>query len=189
MANFDIAMPKAFALEGGYVDDPNDPGGATKFGVSLRWLVTLKGFDKLRGGHAEGDINGDGVIDIEDVRALDKQSAAQIYKDEWWDKYRYGDITDQNIATKVFCTALNMGAGPANRMLQQCLIAHGRPIEADGQLGPATMQALRYVIAKDGPNTILVAYRALQAAYYRNLVSHNPKLGKFLNGWLARANA
>lgn len=185
MANFDLAMSKASALEGGYVDDPNDPGGATNHGVSLRWLATLH---DLKGGHQEGDLNGDGVIDIEDVRSMTPDEATALYKAQWWDKYRYGDITDQAIGTKVFCTAINMGAGPANRLLQRALRAHGcSNLIEDGQLGPATMQALRYVCAKESPLAVLSTYRALQAAYYEALISHNPKLAKFRNGWLNRA--
>lgn len=186
MANFDLAISKALQLEGGYVNDLADPGGATNFGVSLRWLATLV---ELKGPHEEGDLNGDGVIDINDVKAMTRDQAAALYKAEWWDKYRYGDITDQGVATKVFCTAINMGAPPANKLLQRCLIAHGcANLVDDGKLGPESMQALRYVCAKESPLAVLGTYRALQAEYYRTLVSHNPKLAKFLPGWLARAN-
>lgn len=178
-------MSKAFGLEGGYTNDPNDPGGATQFGISLRWLATLH---SLKGPHMEGDLNGDGVIDIEDIRNMKREDAAALYKEEWWDKYRYSDITDQAIATKVFCTAINMGAGPANRLLQNALRAHGcGNLVADGQLGAATMQALRYVCAKESPLAVLSTYRALQAAYYDALIAHNPKLEKFRNGWHNRA--
>lgn len=135
----------------------------------------------------EGDINGDGVIDIKDIQALTKADKEALYKKEWWDRYRYGQLDPQFLADKLFTTAINMGAGPANRILQRALCAFGWTLAVDGSLGPATFQAVRMCVAKNGPTSLLATYKADQAGYYRELVAHNAKFQKYLGGWLVRA--
>lgn len=83
MASFN--KPHAFTAkwEGGYCNDPDDPGGATNYGISLRWLKSL--------GLNQGDIDRDGDIDASDIRALSKEQAAALFKEKFWDAYRLGD--------------------------------------------------------------------------------------------------
>ena len=72
MSNFEFAHKFTSKWEGGFVDHKNDPGGATNYGVSLRWLKN------------EGiDIDGDGKIDINDIKALTPSKAAELFKKEF----------------------------------------------------------------------------------------------------------
>lgn len=187
MAMFEPAISKAFALEGGYNNISDDPGGPTNMGISLRYLRTLS--EKFKG-IAEGDVNGDGVIDIKDIKEMTRDQAAAIYRKEWWDRYRYGQLAPQELADKVFCTAINMGAAPANKIFQHALLACGVPnIVEDGVLGPVCIQAASRVNSRLGSGALLAAYRAAQWGYYRELIATHPQFKKFQNGWKARAYA
>jgi lysozyme family protein len=154
MSEFLLAIPTVLRREGGYVSDPADPGGETKFGISKKSYPEV------------------------DVKNLTSADASIIYKRDWWDNYGYGRILDQRIATKIFDTAVNMGANRAHKIAQDAIGA-----TPDGVLGPESIKALNDAHA----SILLHALQDGQAARYRNLVSANPALGKFLNGWLARA--
>lgn len=174
MSSFDLAIGAVLRHEGGYCNITNDPGGATKYGISLRWL-------KAQGLY--GDVNGDLVVDIADIQALTPDLAANFYQVQWWDKYGFGRVLDQTIATKIFDTAVNMGTPRAVRISQQAVIASGGLIsDIDGKLGPESVKGVN-----DAQPTILLGkMRDLQAAHYRQLAL-DPKLAEFLPGWLNRA--
>lgn len=118
MANFDAAIPTVFKNEGGYVNDPNDPGGETKFGISKRSYPNLN------------------------ISALTVDQAKAIYKRDYW---RYDGIQDQAIATKVFDLAVNCGSNKAIRLLQQAINSSGMAIQVDGFLGLTTLMACNSV--------------------------------------------
>lgn len=169
MSDFEHAWPVILRHEGGYSNNPNDPGGATKYGISLRWL---KGMGLL------GDVNHDLRVDIADIQALTPETAATFYRVQWWDRYGYGRFPNQIIATKLIDTAINLGAPKAHRIAQEscgCV--------ADGILGSNTVQAVNVAVEP----IFINRYRDLQAAYYKSLVQNNPKLAEFLTGWLWRA--
>lgn len=176
MADFDAAFPVVLKHEGGFISDPNDPGGATNYGVSLRWL---KGQGLL------GDMDHDGDVDTDDIRLLTVNTAKQFYKINWWDRYGYNNFFQQEIATKVFDTAVNVGAKKAHQFLQQAFnVWSNNKLIVDGLLGSKTYQAVNDSGYK---TTILSSYQEIQANYYRALVQNNPKFTKFLRGWLNRA--
>ena len=101
MANFDIAVEKTLAHEGGYVNDPADPGGETKYGISKR---SYPG---------------------EDIKNLTKARAKEIYKRDFWDKVQGDRIPSQESANSVFDMAVNAGPSKALSMAKQALIAIG----------------------------------------------------------------
>ena len=111
MSAFDRALAHVFAAEGGYVNDPADPGGETKFGISKR---------------AYPDV---------DIAALTREGAAAIYRRDYWDACRCDGLPPA-IALAVFDAAVNQGARAAAIMLQQ---SAGAPV--DGIVGPVTMAA------------------------------------------------
>jgi lysozyme family protein len=170
MSTFEVAIPTIIRHEGGYINNPHDPGGATKYGISLRWLKAQGLF---------GDVNGDLVVDIRDIQALTLDRAEGFYRVKWWDHYGYGRIMEQMLATKIFDMAVNLGAPKAHKIAQMALEA--RP---DGVLGPESIKALNDVLGEALP--ILHRIQDLQAAYYRQLAT-NPRLAEFLTGWIARA--
>ena len=172
-ASFEAAIPYILEHEGGWTDDPADPGGVTNFGVSLR-LIRHMGFD----------VNHDGDIDGDDIAALTKAQAIEVFRTQWWERYQYATLGAQLVAEKVFDLSVNTGPGQAHRILQRALrAAGGVELVEDGIIGPKTWTVAR---AAD-PWALRVALRSEAAGFYRLLATQKPSLGVFLNGWLRRA--
>mgnify|MGYP003398824534 FL=1 len=110
--SFDRAFELLIGLEGGYVNDPNDPGGETKFGISKRAYPAL------------------------DIVSLTAADAKRVYRRDYWE-FVSGDALPWPLSYFVFDAAVNQGAAPAIRMLQQAL-----GVEADGVIGPQTLAAV-----------------------------------------------
>ena len=160
--------------EGGYSNDKNDPGGVTKYGISLRYLKD-QGID----------IDGDHDSDCDDIKNMTKQNASDIYKKYWWDKYKYNAIQNLTVATKIFDLSVNMGASAAHKIVQNAindLIT--KPIAVDGILGNKTRDFLNSLPEEDLMDNI----RSLAAKRYEYIAAKNPKLKVFLKGWLHRAD-
>lgn len=180
---FTAALPFVLEHEGGLSTDPADPGGTTRWGISLRWLVKAGRLDLDHDGLMDGDVDGDGDIDAADVRALPRERAATLYRLHWWDQGGYGRINDPVVAVKTFDFAVNMGFGPAHRCLQRAARACRYVIADDGVIGP---QTLGVVNAIDGP-VLVAALKSEAAGFYRGLVAARPAFETFRAGWLNRA--
>lgn len=167
--NFNEALAETLRREGysAYTNDPDDPGGATRYGVSLRFLKK-KGID----------INDDGSIDVIDVDVLNRSDAERIYNRYWWTAYRYGSFTHHVVAAKVFDSAINMGPRQAHLCLQRACTAAGESLAHDGILGPKSRRAVEML----HPALLIPAYRSELAGFYRLL-----GVKKYLQGWLRRA--
>lgn len=159
---FLTAVKKTLAHEGGYVDHPADPGGSTNYGISQRFLYSIK--------------------DRRDPRDLTKDDAIALYKEHFWDANDYGSL-DLIIGSKVFDLAVNMGARQTHRLLQRAVRAAGVNIRDDGFIGPKTLDAL----SKVDSITVAACLKSEAAGYYRTLVAKNPTRKAFLRGWLRRA--
>jgi len=172
----DAAIAWAMAHEGGYVDDPVDPGGATNWGISLRFLRGL--------GPDVGDIDGDGDVDADDIRALTRAQAADLYRGQFWQRLGLFELPGVT-ATKILDLSINMGPRPATLCLQRALRAAGRPVSEDGILGPVTAAA-----AWSSIGMVLLAATCSEAAgYYRGLIQADAARERYRRGWLARAYA
>lgn len=176
MGCFSKAITVALEHEGGFVDHPNDPGGATKYGISIRWL-------KSQGLY--GDLDDDGDVDIDDILAIDIESATRMYREKWWNKYHYDRIVDCDIATKVFTMSINMGANRAHRIVQHAVNSLGGNLNIDGIIGPITMKSINVETTAQ----LLDEIRSEQKRFYLMLIAKRPALAVFKNGWLARAAA
>lgn len=199
MSTFAAAIPHILEHEvgsqwrtGGLTDDPDDPGGPTKWGISLRFARAELARDSDGDGWLDGDIDHDGDVDADDIRQLPRDFAEEAYRRCWWDRYCYGVIEDQDVATKVFDIAVNMGArvvfkdgtiAGAHVLLQRALNALGLRVSEDGHLGPRTIAAVN----EADPRRLLVELCAQQTARYREIVAKRPRSAKYLNGWMARA--
>jgi len=172
---FKEAIKVVLKHEGGFVDDPVDPGGATNFGVSLRWLKTQD--------LSIGDIDGDGDIDSMDIANMTREQAVKIYKNRWWIPFAFSDIPKKYIAIKVFDTAVNMGSTRAIKILQRSLTMAGYPTKVDGIIGNRTL----HNIEEANENHVLGSYKALQWCFYKELIKRKPSMAKFENGWTRRA--
>ncbi len=118
------------------------------------------------------------------LKAVTKEVCVKLYRDQFWDKWGYGKIADQKVATKVFDCAVNCGPGHAAQMAQRAANANGQSVIIDGNLGTKSFAGINAV----DPQTFVHAYADQMRAYYNGLVSAKPKLGKFLKNWLHRAS-
>lgn len=177
MSNFNTAVLTVLKHEGGYVNDPQDTGGATNHGISLRFLKAVGDLDN--NGFLDGDFDLDGHVDVHDISKMTQDDAINIYRHHWWDKYQYDRIINQSIATKVFDLAVNMGAKQAHICLQRAVrSACGVELLEDGVLGIKSIAAINNAPQSE----LLAAFRSEAASFYRSL--NRPR---YLNGWLKRA--
>lgn len=182
MAKFEDALPTIFLHEGRYVDHKDDPGGATNYGISLRFLKTVGDIDK--DGWPDGDINKDGTINTEDIKLLKIDQAANIYRVMFWEKYGYEQIGDQDIATKTIDLAINIGSTGAHKIVQRAVrSAIGLRLPEDGILGIKSFTAINMC----EPKQLLSAIKSEAAGYYRSIKYKGSQ--NFLTGWLNRAYA
>lgn len=174
MSDFSLAIPVILQHEGGWVNNPSDPGGETNFGISM---LIIK-----REGITPQEL---GIPDLNpgSMKGMKVDAAVTIYKRLFWDKYGYGQIADQKVATKVFDCSVNCGPSRAHRMAQNAAIKCGQNITADGIFGPNTIKAIN---ACD-PKQWMQAMIAEMTNYYLAIIQANPKLAVFKNNWLHRA--
>lgn len=179
MATFLTAVEALLEIEKGYVVDH---AGPTNWGVTLATLRRQGDLD--HDGWEDGDIDHDGDVDADDVRALPRERAIEVYRNQWWDRYGYGRIRSDRVAAKVLDMSVNMGSATAHRAVQIAVSACGHPAEIDGVFGPQTLAALNATHECFS----LVALRATAGARYVAIVAGNAtKYGKYLTGWLRRA--
>lgn len=157
------------SFEGGYVNDPDDKGGATKWGVTLlEWI--RNGYDK----------NGDGIINEKDIKLLTQNDAAGIAKPLYWDRIKGDQIISQSIAEFLCDFAYNSGVVTAIKKLQQIL-----KVNADGIIGSRTLLSLNAGCQKK----IFDDLKQSRIDYVNAIVKNNPSQRKFLKGWLSRINS
>ena len=171
MADFKQFFPTLLKFEGGYVNDPADPGGATNKGVTMH---TFKRF-------AESLLHIQPTL--ENLKNLTDDQAGVIYKHEYWDKIHGDDIAFQPLADIIFDFYVNAGSH-ATKLLQRELNTLGAHLTVDGAIGPASIEAMKHV----DPKVLYKRYKAGRITYYEHLVQVHPALRKFLHGWLKRVN-
>ena len=175
----DIAR-EIVAREGGFVDDPDDPGGPTNHGVTLATLQRLG-----------RDINRDHKIDVADVQALGREAAAQIFVEYYFQKPGIGGLPAA-LQPSVFDAYVNMG-GQAVKVLQRLLGSMRLPVSVDGVIGPQTTEPTAKAFAA-APDHLVDAYGIARRNYYYALGDARPQSRKFVcrrdggkGGWIARA--
>lgn len=168
------------AREGGYVNDPDDPGGATKYGVTLATMRRL-GID----------LTGDGRVTAADVRRLTREQARDIYVEHYFRRPGLGGLPEA-LQPSVFDMYVNAG-GNAVRVLQRLLNEMGEALAVDGALGPLTLAAAQRA-ALAAPELIADAYGIARRNYYYALADSRPASRKYARrrdggkgGWITRA--
>ena len=166
--------------EGGFVDDPDDPGGATKHGVTIGTMRRL-GLD----------LTGDGRVDAADVRAMTPDRAARLFVREYHDRPGIG-LLPAVLRPGVFDFYVNAGSA-AVRVLQELLGEMGEPLVVDGVIGPLTAGAAHRAAAA-APDHLPDAYGIARRDWYYRLADRRPRLRKFARrrdggkgGWILRA--
>ena len=168
--------------EGGFVNDPDDPGGATNHGVTLQTLRRLG-----------MDLTGDGQVTEADVRKLTRPQAVAIFVEHYYHRPKI-DALPEGLQPSVFDMYVNAGAA-AVRILQRLLTDMGFPCDPDGMIGPATIRACT-LAAEAAPRHIADAYAIARRNYYYSLADQRPASRKYARrrdggkgGWVTRAEA
>lgn len=166
--------------EGGFSNDPDDPGGATNYGVTIHTMRRL-GLD----------LTGDGRVSVADVRALTPEQAQQIFVEDYYFKPRIDTLPEPLQAT-VFDMYVNAGSN-AVRLLQELLRDMGYDLAVDGQIGPITRRTA-YAAFSDAPDHLVDAYGIARRDYYYRIGDRRPASRKFATrrdggkgGWIKRA--
>ncbi len=168
------------AREGGYVNDPDDPGGATNYGVTIHTMRRL-GLDLTK----------DGVVNENDVRVLTRAHAISIFVEHYFRKPRIDRLPAPLQAT-VFDMYVNAGAN-AVKILQRLLNEMRISVTVDGVIGPRTIAATKQAI-EAAPDHLTDAYGIARRNYYYELADRRPASRKYARrrdggkgGWIKRA--
>ena len=180
MRNVQDMAREIVAREGGFVDDPDDPGGATNFGVTIGTMRRL-GID----------LNRDGHVDSRDVRALTAAQAVDIYVQHYFVTPRIAQLP-QVLHASVFDMYVNAGSN-AIKVLQRLLTQMGFACRPDGVIGPATIAAAKAAFDQ-APDHLADAYAIARRNYYYALGDARPASRKYClrrdggkGGWITRA--
>lgn len=163
--------------EGGYVDHPADRGGKTIWGITER-VARRNGYTG-------------------DMRAMPRATAVSIYRSEYAIKPGFAAVAEifPRVGEKLFDTGVNMGPARPAIWLQEWLNAlnaggkHWPDLKEDGDIGPATMAALRAYKALRGPEgetRLLAGLTADQGVRYKQIARGNASQEAFTYGWLGR---
>lgn len=164
-ALFARAMEHNLAMEGGYSEDPYDPGGPTNLGITLAEFARTRGVA----------LTADNFASLKAaLRGITRDQASAIYRADYWNAARCPYLPSA-VALFHFDAAVNQGVFGAARMLQQAL-----GVEVDGQIGPITLAAA----ARSQPLQALAAYAEARRAHYRSLST----FWRFGRGWLSRVD-
>ena len=168
------------AREGGFVDDPADPGGATRYGVTVHTMRRL-GLD----------LTGDGQVTAADVRRLTRPEARRIFVNHYFKAPRI-DLLPEILHATVFDMQVNAG-DRAVRLLQALVTRMGFRTQIDGKIGPATKDAVA-AAATAAPDHIVDAYGIERRNYYYALAEDRAASRKYARrrdggkgGWITRA--
>ena len=161
MADISKFLPKLFRVEGGFVNDPDDCGGATNKGITIAVFRSFYGKDKT----------------VTDLKNITTAQATKIYKTNYWDKCKADDIKSQSVAELLVDFAVNSGVATAAKKIQSLV---GTTI--DGKIGPKTIEAIN----NKKSETLFNELHDVRVAYYKAIVARKPSQQKFLKGWMTR---
>lgn len=168
MAKLDPLAKFILSFEGGYVNDPKDRGGATNMGVTIAtWKA--QGYDK----------NGDGKIDVKDLRLISVADAINIMRKNYWNRWKADQINDQNLANTLVDWV--WGSGKNGIVIPQQMLG----VTADGIVGPNTIKALNDVYAP----AFFEKLRKRRLQYIDNIIKKDRTQKRFQAGWYRRINA
>lgn len=169
----DHIINQIIEVEGGYVDDPLDSGGATKYGITeaVAWAVGYTG----------------------PMRDLSRGMAFDIYAKKYWRSVNADQLEaiSPALAAEVVDTAVNMGVERAAVLLQRSLNVFNQrgslydDISVDGVIGQATIAALNAYAARRDIDVLVRALNCLQGAAYIEIAERREKDERFVYGWLS----
>lgn len=170
MADVKILAPFILKWEGGFVNHPKDPGGATNRGVTIA-VWKAQGYDK----------DGDGDIDVADLKLITPDDATKILKSNYWNRWFADQIQSQAVANTLVDWV--WGSGAWGIKIPQRILG----VKDDGIVGYVTLNAVNKAIKEDKAGFLKKLYDA-RFKYLKDIVKSNPKLSVFLEGWNNRMN-
>lgn len=156
------AIADLIVREGGYVDNPLDSGGPTRYGITRATLAVWKGRD----------------VSIDEVKNLSVTEATEIYRMKYVVEPGFGAIKDGDLRALMVDAAANHGPANATRLVQRALGG----LEVDGVFGPRTLAAVNAA----SPGKLWLALLAQRIRLYGRIVTNTPSQARFAAGWANR---
>ena len=172
MANFELSLQKILVHEGGYVNDPDDPGGETYKGVARHINSKWEGWIQIDWHKTQSGF----PANLEKDTKL-QDAVGHFYQLNYWDTLCADQIENQLVADSIFDFAVNAGVRTSASLAQ--MVVETKP---DGVFGPATLEKLN---AFD-PDHFLAAFTVAKIARYINIVKKRPESRKYFYGWVYR---
>lgn len=168
MADIYKLAPFILKWEGGFVNDPVDKGGATNMGVTIGTWRSV-GYDK----------DGDGDIDVDDLRRLTKEDVIErVLRPHYWNRWRADEINNQSVANILVDWVWASGAHGIRR--PQRILG----VTADGIVGPKTIAAVNSM----DPMELHFRIKNDRIRFINEICKANPSQERFRCGWLNRIN-
>ncbi len=173
MADFKLAYAKVLKNEGGYVNDPQDPGGETYKGVARKIHSKWDGWQLIDMLKLQRNFpnNLDHNQEIQDKIEL-------LYQINYWDKIKGDDINSQLVAESIFDFGVNAGTGTSAR-LAQLVVEAG----TDGVIGKESILKIN----EFDEEYFLAAFTVAKIGRYISIIKKRPSSKKYLYGWVRRA--
>ena len=156
-ANFFKSLEMVLKHEGGFVDHPEDPRGATNKGITHKTY---------------SDFLGRPLEDVSELKNIPDEHVQKIYKNGYWDRVK-ADQLSSGVDFCIFDWAVNSGPGRAAKALQKAVM-----VTQDGAIGPMTLAA----VEEELPEEIIEKVTKEREEFYRSLRTFDT----FGKGWLRR---
>lgn len=165
--------------EGGFVNNPADPGAATNYGISTPFVNSHLQFFGLTK-----------PATPRDIMAISPSLAVQAYIKFFYQAAHFDQLPNVgNIVVQLFDLAVNTGVRYSTGQAEAVkVLQHALQIAVDGELGPGTLAALEAAITHNGVQVVNNAIVSARCAYYRQVVAAHPQDAQFLDGWMKRAD-
>jgi lysozyme family protein len=183
MAEFKDAVEYVLVNEGGFVDNPSDSGGATNFGLSLRFLREIPEERRKKYGLF-------GELTCSTIEHLTHQQAILIYQCEFWVMQGYDQLQNQRVCNYVFDMVIQHGETQGIKIAQRAMWAVmqcSEILKDDGILGVESINLINlHCNDKYFYEAYLAALCSERAGYVRLIAELKPKDKDYLHGWLTR---
>ena len=167
MADVNKLVPHILKWEGGFVNDPDDLGGATNKGVTFK---TYKLYRNRKGLP---------IPSVGDLKRLSNDEFTDILKTMFWDACRADSIQSQSVANAIVDWAWHSGTTTATKEIQRVL-----EVKADGIIGNITLSAIN----SQSPLPLFGKIKAARVKYIERICKSRPENQKYYRGWMNRIN-
>lgn len=174
MADVKVLAPFILSFEGGFVNHPNDRGGATNKGVTI---ATWKKYGR--------DLDNDGDIDVDDVKLISNEDATNILKSFYWDKAKADDIKSQSVANIIVDWVWGSGSRILKKVQEEANKLVKKPTGVDGIIGKDSLR----VINEADPKELFQRLHDRRTKFFNDIVANNSSQQIYLKGWLRRLNS